>query len=101
MSNLGDSMEEISSQGSAAMGQIPMWLKGSLLRNGPGLMDFGEDRVKSLADGLPMIRKYQVESQMMNMSRRLLESQTLQANLHADKYTYTLYRRNLKLNSTQ
>ena len=95
-SRLFDSMEEISSQGSAATGQMPMWLKGSLLRNGPGLMDFGEDKVKSLADGLPMIRKYQVESQMMNMSRRLLESQTLQANLHADRYK----RRNLRnLNS--
>ena len=88
MSELYESMTEISSQTTVVKGQVPNWLKGSLLRNGPGLLDFGGDKVKSLADGLPMIRKYQVESPMMNMTRRLLNSDTLKANLQADKYEY-------------
>ena len=87
MTTLYDTMEEISSQISSAEGQIPNWLNGSLLRNGPGLLEFGDDRVKSLGDGLPMIRKYHVEAEMMNMTRRLLQSETLQDNLYADKYS--------------
>ena len=79
-------MEEIPNLVTVTKGQVPDWLKGSLLRNGPGLLDFGEDKVKSLADGLPMIRKYLVDSPMMNMSRRVLSSDTLTSYLQAEKY---------------
>ena len=94
MTPLYETMEEIVSGQTILADEggqnIPDWLKGSLLRNGPGLMNFGHERVKSLADGLPMIRKYQVErGQMMNMTRRLLQSQTLHDNLSADKYSTT------------
>merc|ERR1712111_195913 len=66
-------------------GRIPAWLKGSLVRNGPGLLKFGEETVKSLADGFPMVRKYQLDQSKMNLTRRLLDSETLQANIAANR----------------
>uniref|UniRef100_A0A8C6VL13 Carotenoid-cleaving dioxygenase, mitochondrial n=1 Tax=Naja naja TaxID=35670 RepID=A0A8C6VL13_NAJNA len=36
-------------------GQIPKWLKGKLLRNGPGKFEFGPDKYNHWFDGMALI----------------------------------------------
>ena len=41
-------------------GKIPDWLKGTLLKNGPGLFEFGDQYISHLFDGMAMIRRYHI-----------------------------------------
>ncbi|CAG2179255.1 unnamed protein product, partial [Oppiella nova] len=36
-------------------GVIPVWLKGTLLRNGPGLQEVGTDKYNHMFDGLALM----------------------------------------------
>ena len=73
-------------------GKIPEWLKGTLLRNGPGLFEFGEEKAAHAFDGMAMIRRYHVEQirdskiPEMNISRRLIECETLKENQEQQRY---------------
>ena len=80
MNEMGNSISMKSTQSN----QIPSWLKGTLFKNGPGLMSFGKETTDFLVDGLPMIRKYHVGEQM-NISKRLLQTETLSANTEAKR----------------
>jgi len=42
----------------AVRGSIPKWLKGSLLRNGPGSLKVGEYRYQHLFDSFALLHKY-------------------------------------------
>lgn len=39
-------------------GQIPRWLNGSLMRNGPGKLEVGETKFQHLFDSAALIHKY-------------------------------------------
>ena len=45
-----------------ASGKIPSWLKGTLLRNGPGLFEFEFQKAGHIFDGMAMLRRYHVDS---------------------------------------
>jgi carotenoid cleavage dioxygenase-like enzyme len=42
-------------------GEIPAWLSGSLIRNGPGRFEVGGERVEHWFDGLAMLHKFRFE----------------------------------------
>jgi len=42
-------------------GEIPAWLSGSLVRNGPGKFEVGGERVEHWFDGLAMLHKFRFE----------------------------------------
>ena len=43
-------------------GKIPSWLRGTLLRNGPGLFEFEFQKADHIFDGMAMLRRYHVDS---------------------------------------
>ncbi|XP_041456517.1 beta,beta-carotene 15,15'-dioxygenase-like isoform X2 [Lytechinus variegatus] len=43
------------------IGKVPTWLKGNLLRNGPGKFEIGEDRVDHFFDGLSFLHRFIIE----------------------------------------
>ena len=45
-----------------ASGKIPSWLKGTLLRNGPGLFEFEFQKAGHIFDGMAMLRRYHIGS---------------------------------------
>ena len=45
-----------------ASGKIPSWLKGTLLRNGPGLFEFEFQKASHIFDGMAMLRRYHIDS---------------------------------------
>lgn len=42
-------------------GQIPDWLRGTLIRNGPGLYEVGPDRLRHWFDGLAVLHAFDLE----------------------------------------
>ena len=67
---------------------IPKWLTGTLLRDGPGLFEFGDEVALHSFDGMAMIRRYHVDQgQKMNFSRKLIESDILRENRKQKRFT--------------
>jgi len=80
-------VEEIVEPLSAKLhGSVPDWLSGTLLRDGPGLFEFGDEHALHAFDGMAMIRRYHVEKGM-NFSRRLIDSDILRANRQEQRFT--------------
>lgn len=57
-------------------GNIPNWLSGSLIRNGPGLFEYGDTRVNHWFDGLAMLRRYHFASGTIKYSNRFIQSES-------------------------
>ena len=74
-----------------AQGKVPAWLAGSLVRDGPGLFEFGEETAQHSFDGMAMLRRYQVGAMEqgvgMNYSRRLVDSNILRDNRREQRFT--------------
>lgn len=72
-------------------GNIPKWLHGTLLRDGPGLFEFGEEKALHAFDGMAMIRRYSAgfgdSGPSMNYSRRLIQCDVLKEGRAQGKFT--------------
>ncbi|XP_066275246.1 carotenoid-cleaving dioxygenase, mitochondrial-like [Branchiostoma lanceolatum] len=55
-------------------GQIPKWLKGSLLRVGPGKFEIGDQSYNHLFDGLCLIHRFNIEGSNVTYQNRFLRS---------------------------
>ncbi|XP_039206479.1 beta,beta-carotene 9',10'-oxygenase isoform X1 [Crotalus tigris] len=55
-------------------GQIPKWLKGKLVRNGPGKFEFGPDKFNHWFDGMALMHKFEIEDGVVNYSSKFLRS---------------------------
>ncbi|KAF7817122.1 carotenoid cleavage dioxygenase 8-like protein B, chloroplastic [Senna tora] len=69
-------------------GQIPLWLKGTYLRNGPGLWHIGDYNFRHLFDGYATIVKLHFENGRLVAAHRQLESQAYQAAKKHQKLCY-------------
>lgn len=56
-------------------GEIPTWLNGSLLRNGPAMYEVGPEAYKHWFDGLGMLQNFKVENGKVTYCSRYLRSQ--------------------------
>ena len=50
-------------------GEIPHWLKGTLLKNGPGLFEFGDQNSTHLFDGMAMVRRYHMGKYLIKITQ--------------------------------
>lgn len=57
-------------------GEIPEWLEGSLIRNGPAKFEVGGDRVEHWFDGLAMLHKFRFMDGDVIYSNRFLRTGT-------------------------
>ncbi|QCJ45917.1 carotenoid oxygenase family protein [Haloprofundus sp. MHR1] len=55
-------------------GEIPPWLEGTLVRNGPGSFAVGDRRVNHWFDGLAMLRRFAIGDGEVRYSNRFLRS---------------------------
>ncbi|MDZ7731556.1 MAG: carotenoid oxygenase family protein [Natrialbaceae archaeon] len=55
-------------------GTIPDWLRGTLLRNGPGKFDYEDQSVNHWFDGHAMLHRFQLTADGVSYSNRMLES---------------------------
>ncbi|XP_061407032.1 carotenoid-cleaving dioxygenase, mitochondrial-like [Lethenteron reissneri] len=55
-------------------GTIPAWIKGTLLRNGPGKFEFGPDSYNHWFDGMALMHRFRVHDGRVSYSSRFLRS---------------------------
>jgi carotenoid cleavage dioxygenase-like enzyme len=60
-------------------GEIPGWLDGTLLRNGPGKFESDGDQFAHWFDGLALLRKFQIEAGAVTYSSRFLRTEEYRA----------------------
>ncbi|KAM4703961.1 carotenoid-cleaving dioxygenase, mitochondrial-like isoform 2-T2 [Rhinophrynus dorsalis] len=61
-------------------GIVPEWIKGCLLRNGPGKFEFGEDRYNHWFDGMALMHKFTIENGCVTYMSKFLVSDTYKTN---------------------
>ncbi|KAF1764060.1 hypothetical protein GCK72_004006 [Caenorhabditis remanei] len=66
-------------------GTVPAYLKGTMVRNGPGMFKIGDNEYKHWFDGLGYIQRYHFEDGKMYYSARYLESEAYQKNMEAQR----------------
>lgn len=66
-------------------GKIPSWVKGTLLRNGPGMFDIGPDEYNHWFDGMALIQRFHVENGEVVFSTKYLQSETYRRNMAAQR----------------
>ncbi|PIC43605.1 hypothetical protein B9Z55_004278 [Caenorhabditis nigoni] len=67
------------------IGTVPGYLKGTMLRNGPGMFEIGEDKYQHWFDGLGFMQRYHFENGKMFYSARYLESEAYAQNMQAQR----------------
>ena len=55
-------------------GEVPGWLTGTLIRNGPGTWDAGEKKLRHWFDGLAMLHRFSFQEGSVSYSNRFLDS---------------------------
>lgn len=70
-------------------GELPQWLQGTLLRNGPGRNKIGSSQYKHVFDGLALIHKFTVKSGRVTYRCRFLRSETYKKNMVANRIVIT------------
>ncbi|XP_044312329.1 beta,beta-carotene 9',10'-oxygenase isoform X1 [Varanus komodoensis] len=61
-------------------GRVPKWLKGKLLRNGPGKFEFGKDKYNHWFDGMALLHQFEIEDGTVKYSSKFLRSDTYVTN---------------------
>ncbi|XP_058866075.1 carotenoid-cleaving dioxygenase, mitochondrial-like isoform X1 [Acipenser ruthenus] len=66
-------------------GEIPSWINGSLLRNGPGKFEFGNQRYNHWFDGMALLHQFKVENGTVKYKSKFLQSDSFKINSEHDR----------------
>jgi len=69
-------------------GELPSWLRGSLLRTGPAKFEIGEKRMRHWFDGLAMLHRFTIERGRVSYGNRFLESRSYRAAREQGRMVY-------------
>ncbi|XP_038214747.1 carotenoid isomerooxygenase-like isoform X1 [Zerene cesonia] len=70
-------------------GRIPAWLRGTLLRNGPGSLNVGSMRFKHLFDSSALLHRFAIHGGQATYQCRFLRSNTYKKNHAAQRIVVT------------
>ena len=66
-------------------GKIPVWINGSLLRNGPGALSVGEDSYNHIFDAASLLHRFNIADGNVTYQCRFLKSDTYKKNHAANR----------------
>src|SRR5271165_89464 len=69
-------------------GELPRWLRGSLLRTGPAKFEVGPDRMRHWFDGLAMLHRFTLGDGRVTYASRFLESRSYRAARERGRIAY-------------
>lgn len=69
----GQTEQEIQVDRLPIQGNIPVWLEGTLIRNGPGTFRVGDEQYRHWFDGLAMLHKFSFQNGQVSYANRFLE----------------------------
>uniref|UniRef100_H3B9C0 Carotenoid-cleaving dioxygenase, mitochondrial n=1 Tax=Latimeria chalumnae TaxID=7897 RepID=H3B9C0_LATCH len=61
-------------------GEIPNWIHGNLLRNGPGKFEFGNDQYNHWFDGMALLHQFRIENGDVTYMSKFLQSDSYKTN---------------------
>ncbi|KAJ9601451.1 hypothetical protein L9F63_000368, partial [Diploptera punctata] len=70
-------------------GCIPKWLKGTLLRNGPGSLKVGNMNFQHLFDGSALLHRFAIKEGAVTYQSRFIRTQTYKRNMAAQRIVVT------------
>ncbi|KAK6745271.1 hypothetical protein RB195_011784 [Necator americanus] len=73
------------------IGSVPPWLKGTMVRNGPGMFKIGDTEYRHWFDGMAYIQRYHFVDGKMYYSARYLESDDYKKNMKAQRIVATSF----------
>lgn len=73
----------------AVLGQLPGWLAGSLIRNGPGTFRVGDRRYRHWFDGLAMLHRFSFVDGRVSYANRFLETRAYAAARDEGRIAYS------------
>ncbi|CAB1425390.1 unnamed protein product [Pleuronectes platessa] len=71
--------------GAEVKGSLPVWLQGTLIRNGPGLFSVGSSQYNHWFDGLSLIHSFTFCNGEVSYRSKFLKSDTYKRNIQADR----------------
>jgi beta,beta-carotene 9',10'-dioxygenase len=69
----GQSIEQVSPVSLPVKGKLPEWLRGTLIRNGPGAFQVGQERYRHWFDGLSMLHRFSFHDRRVSYTSRFLQ----------------------------
>ncbi|XP_070561443.1 beta,beta-carotene 15,15'-dioxygenase-like isoform X2 [Ptychodera flava] len=66
-------------------GNVPQWLKGSFLRNGPGLFEVGSDSYNHVFDGLALLHRFDILDGIITYQSKFLQSDVYKKNMATNR----------------
>lgn len=67
------------------VGNIPSWISGTVLRNGPGLFEFGGQKYNHLFEGMSAIHRFHLDKGKVTYSIKFLKSDRYNKNTEAQR----------------
>lgn len=80
--------EELQIEDLPVAGEIPSWLEGSLVRNGPGLVN-ADKPMRHWFDGLAMLHKFSIAKGKVGYASRYIDCEAYRAVKQSGKITYS------------
>lgn len=71
------------------LGQFPGWLKGTLLRNGPGSLKVGEYTFEHLFDASALLHRFEIDNGKVTYKRRFVQTDVYKRNQAAKRIVFT------------
>ncbi len=81
--------QEISLDRLPVQGKLPVWLRGSLIRNGPGTFEVGRQRYRHWFDGLAMLHRFSFADGQVSYANKFLETQAYRAAVESGRISYS------------
>jgi len=81
--------DEVSAERLRVTGRMPAWLRGTLLRNGPGQMTVGEQRFRHWFDGFAMLHAFTFEGGHVRYAGKFLDTKARASAEAEGRITYT------------
>ena len=72
-------------------GEVPIWLEGSLYRNGPGIFKVGNTHLRHLFDGFAILHRFHLSKGKVTYMSRVLDTDTWQESVKANRLVATQF----------
>lgn len=85
----GNTENEIQVDNLEIQGKIPGWLRGTLIRNGPGAFNVGEQQYRHWFDGLAMLHKFSINNGKVSYANKYLNTKAYQEAQSTNQISYS------------
>jgi beta,beta-carotene 9',10'-dioxygenase len=86
---LRNTKRELSLDSLPVTGRLPDWLRGTLVRNGPGAFEVGPDRYRHWFDGLAMLHRFSLTGERVSYANKFLNTRTYRAARERGRIAYS------------